>query len=170
METKLKSFEIALEKGAEGEAIVRQILEERGWVVYQPLTEGAHAFDMMCIKDKKSAIALDIKAKARMNKWPATGVNQNHFEEYQRFSIKHKMPFYLIFVDEGIKKIYGNSIKELERPRSFNGCQYPMLVSQDKIRIWPLIAMKTISELSENHVHKLTQFNQRNYQYSPEDI
>ena len=54
------NFEVALKKGAVGETIVRRILEQKGWVVYQPMTDGAHCFDMLSIKDKKSAIAIDV--------------------------------------------------------------------------------------------------------------
>jgi hypothetical protein len=65
-----RNFDISLRKGALGESIIRSIMEDKGWVVYQPVTEGAHCFDIMAIRDKKTAIAVDVKAKARMNKFP----------------------------------------------------------------------------------------------------
>lgn len=163
-----KSFEVALQKGAVGEAIIRQHLEAKGWVVYQPITEGAHCFDMLGIFQKKSAVAFDVKAKARMNKYPCTGVNQTHFEEYQRFSERHAMPFWIVFVDEGMREIYGNTIQELERPRSIAGIDYPWQMrarSGKVLRLWPLAAMKRIAVLSDDYASALSALNQRSYEY-----
>lgn len=163
-----RNFDIALQKGALGEAVVRRILEANGWVVYQPMTEGAHHFDMLCIKNKRSAAAFDIKAKARMNKFPCTGVNQTHFEEYQRFSEKHLMPFWIVFVDEAMRSIYGNTIEELEKPRQEGNITYPWVMgskSGTKLRLWPLSAMKTIAAITEEESKSLSAFNQRSYEY-----
>ena len=169
MATTQKSFEVALQKGKIGEDIVRALLERKGWVVYQPETEGAHCFDMLSIKDKKYAIAIDVKAKAPLNKWPATGINERHFQEYLHFSQKHKMPFWVIFVDEQQGLIYGNTIEELEKPRTVEGMDYPILMNwQTPIRIWPLAAMKTIARLREHEMENLAQMNQRQYNYKPE--
>lgn len=163
-----RSFDVALQKGAVGEGVVRRILEARGWVVYQPMTEGAHHFDMLCIKNKRAAIAVDIKAKARMNKYPATGVNQAHFEEYKRFSDRHLMPFWIVFVDEGQRAIYGNAIEELEKARTEGGISYPWVMTPragKPLRLWPLSAMLPIASISEEDVHSLTALNQRSYGY-----
>lgn len=161
-----RSFDTALAKGEIGEKIVQSLMERKGWVVYRPETEGAHHFDMLCIKDKRHAVAFDVKAKARMNKWPATGVNQRHFEEYQRFSEKHKMPFWIVFVDEFQREIYGNTISELERPRTIGSVDYPwVLPSRTPIRLWPLAAMKSISPLDGAMARKLMELNQRGYEY-----
>lgn len=162
------NFDIALRKGALGETVVRRILEANGWVVYQPMTEGAHQFDMLCIKGKRSAAAFDIKAKARMNKFPCTGVNQTHFEEYQRFSEKHLMPFWIVFVDEAMRSIYGNTIEELEKPRQEGGISYPWVMNAKwgkQIRLWPLSAMRPIADISEEDALSLTALNQRSYVY-----
>lgn len=161
------SFEIALKKGEVGEQIVRQHLEGKDWVVYQPQTPGAHCFDILAIKDKKQAIALDVKAKSRMNKFPATGINQKHFEEYQHFSEKHLMPFWVIFVDEMQKTVYGNSIEELEKKREVEGVTYPFIMktAYAAVRLWPLEAMKPIAVLDEREQEQLISFNQRKYTY-----
>ena len=159
-----KSFEIALKKGEVGEQIARNILEGKGWVVYQPVTAGPHCFDMVAIKDKRSAIALDVKAKARMNYYPATGIDQKHFEEYQNFSNKHQMPFWLVFVDEMQKTVYGNSLDQLEKPLVIGKVQYPKRVGAQ--RIWPLCAMKHIATLDCDSVAKLLEYNQRTHAYT----
>jgi hypothetical protein len=160
------SFNVAREKGALGESVVRQILEASGWVVYQPMTDGPHQFDMLCIKNKRSAVAFDIKAKARMNKFPCTGVNQKHFEEYKRFSERHLMPFWIVFVDEGMRSIYGNTIEELEKPRLEGGISYPWTPNWGTaLRLWPLSAMRTIAEISEEEAAALSALSQRSYVY-----
>lgn len=162
-----RNFEIALQKGEIGEQIVRDHLEKKGWVVYQPKTTGAHCFDILAILKKQTAIAMDVKAKSRLNKYPATGINQKHFEEYKAFGDKHVMPFWVIFVDEMQKTIYGNCLEELEKPRVVDGISYPfkMQTSGATVRIWPLEAMKQIATIDGDSAEKLTSFNQRNYEY-----
>ena len=162
------NFETSLKKGAVGEMIVRRNLEGKGWVIYEPVTDGAHCFDMMGIKDKKTAIALDVKAKARMNKWPATGINQQHFDEYQHFSLRHNMPFWVVFVDEAQRTIYGNTIQELEKERIVNGQVYPFQIETKygkKIRLWPLASMIEIDVISDEDSDRLIMFNQRGHEY-----
>jgi hypothetical protein len=159
-----RNFEVALRKGAVGEQVVRGFLERAGWVVYQPITEGAHCFDMLCIKGNRTAVAFDVKAKARLNRYPATGINQRHFEEYAAFSEKHRMPFWVVFVDEFMGKVYGNAIEELERPRTVEGRQYPMLMPwKPPIRLWPLAAMRPIHTLTPEQAGELAALNQRSY-------
>ena len=166
-----KNFEKRLEKGAVGESIVRKLMEAKGWVVYQPLTEGAHAFDMLGIKNKETAIALDVKAKSRLNKWPITGVNQTHFDEYRRFSEKHCMPFWIVFVDEMLREIYGNTIEELEKHFEDGQRCYPW-IRPDKwgkeIRYWHLDTMVKIAKIGENESDALVSLSQRNYEYAPQ--
>lgn len=164
-----RNFEVAMKKGAVGESIIRQHLESKGWIVYQPITDGAHCFDMMSIKGKKMAIAIDVKAKARMNKWPATGINESHFLEYYQFSIKYSMPFWVIFVDEQQKTIYGNCISELEKPRIIDGIKYPFTLKTSfgkAIHIWPLSAMKHISDLDDTQALSLDMLSQRKYEFN----
>lgn len=163
-----RSFEVALKKGEIGEMIVRRKLEEKGWVVYQPVTDGAHCFDMLSIKDKRNAIALDVKSKARMNKWPATGIDQRHFNEYLSFSEKHNMPFWVVFVDEMQKTIYGNCIENLEQRRNVEGVMYPFVLTTrygKKIRLWPLEAMIQIDVIRERDIASLIRYSQRSHEY-----
>jgi len=165
-----KSFEISLRKGTLGEKICREKLEAKGWVVYSPVTEGAHAFDMLAIKDKMRAIAMDVKAKARLNYMPATGINQNHFEIYDAFSRKHNMPFWIIFVDEWERKIYGNSIERLECPfKSPGHGMFPVVKNwKVPIRLWHLNQMIHIADVDEDLVADLEEVSQRAYGYGKE--
>ena len=162
----MRSFEVALRKGAIGEEIVRPYLEAKGYVVCRPVTEGVHAFDGLAIRNKKHCIAYDVKAKARMNKWPATGVNVSHFVTYWEFSQNHNMPFWLFFVDEMLGQIYGNEISKLEEHRHVDGVDYPFVLNtrSDPIRIWPLEAMVKISALSDEQKAALAACNQRTHE------
>ena len=162
------NFDKALKKGAIGEDIVRKLLEAKGWIVYQPFTNGPHAFDMLATLNKERAIALDIKAKARMNKFPATGVNKKHYEQYKRFSEKHAMPFWIVFVDEAQNSIYGNTIELLDVPCVIDKIEYPFdLVTRHNvvIRLWPLEKMYQFGKLSDLQSAELKALNQRNYEY-----
>ena len=164
-ETILRSFETSLRKGAIGEEIVRPYLEAKGYVVCRPVSEGAHAFDGLAIYQKKHCIAYDVKAKARMNKWPATGVNESHFTTYWTFSQNHNMPFWLFFVDEILGQIYGNELAILEQQKRINGIDYPFLINTRtaKIRIWPLESMIKITDLTDEQKDALAACNQRTY-------
>lgn len=159
-----RNFDIALKKGNIGEAIVKAHLERYGWCVFQPTSEGAHSFDMLCIKDKKKAIALDVKAKARMTHIHGTGIDQRHFVEYMEFSQKHCMPFYLAFVDESTGQIYGNSLHKLEEGYTEGQHYYPRMVG--KQRIWNLHQMNFIANIPKEKIDELKKYSQRNYEYS----
>lgn len=166
---KPKSFDTSLKKGLLAERIIRAELERRGWIVYSPATEGAHAFDMLCIKDKRRAIAIDVKAKSRMNNLAATGVDQRHFEEYARFSERHCMPFWLIFVDEHLQAIYGNRLDVLEQRRTIHGIEYPRVIRTrfgELVRLWPLQSMRMIADLSRNDALQLSALSQRSYAFA----
>jgi hypothetical protein len=166
----LASFKVALQKGSVGERIIKQWLEAKRFVVYQPTTDCAHAFDMLAIRDKTTTIALDVKSKAAMNKLPATGVDYRLFEEYQAWSKKHSIPFWLMFVDEGRREVYGNWISKLEEPRDVGGIAYPYEMHTrfgKRLRLWPLAAMEIVAQLKEEEVNDLAIHNQRNYAYEP---
>ena len=165
---KRPSFDLSLKKGECGERIITSLLESKGFVVYKPVTNGSHAFDMLAIKDKERSIAIDVKAKSRRTHYNDTGVNQVHFECYQRFSERHLMPFWLFFVDEHLGSVYGNNIEELEKPIVDDGLCYP-LVQQSSygkaIRYWSLSSMITFGSLEQNDSEELKSISQRNYNY-----
>lgn len=165
----LKSFEVSLMKGRYGEEIVRRYLEAKGYVVYNPVTDGAHAFDILAIKDKSKCIAIDVKAKSRRTKYPDTGINQKHLECYELFSKTHNMQFWLFFVDEFLGTIYGNTLSELSEIRMENGIKYPLYWQSHNggadIVYWPLSAMKTVHVLTDKEKRELADLSQRNYDY-----
>lgn len=165
------SFEKSLKKGRVGEEYVRGLLEKKGYIVYTPKTEGAHAFDFLAIKEKEKCIALDVKSKARRNKYKDTGVNLKHYRIYEAFMKRHNMPFWLIFVDEMEKKIYGNTIEALmaDKKEEF-GINYPYIWKRkpddkDGTIYWHLDSMIQMGCLECEAQELLCVLSQRNHEY-----
>lgn len=153
-----KSFEIALKKGEIGEKIVVDLLEKKGWIVYTPFTKGkAHYFDILATFNKENAIAVDVKTKARLNKWAAQGIDIRHYEQYLAFMNNHNVPFYLVFVDDKCGDVHLADIKNLKNPI------YP----NRKIIAWRLSEMKYIMNIGEEKVRELSKYDQRNYEFDP---
>ena len=161
----MTSFNIASQKGELGEEIVTPYLESKGFIVYRPFTKGSHAFDGMAIKDKKESIAYDVKAKPRLKYIPGTGVDEKHFKTYSDFSKRHNMPFWIFFVDEHMGSVYGNEIKELEKPVQEGGRTFPYLINKETIRVWHLSSMITIGNITSEEQRSLVELSQRNYKY-----
>ena len=156
----------SVKKGNIGERIVREYLESKGLICYQPVTESAHAFDMLAIKDKKQIVIAEIKSKALMNKWRATGFEQRHYEEYKRIQEKHKIPVFVFFVDEHMGKIYGNTLDELDKEITREGARFPMLISNGRTRIYHFDSMKIVADLTLDDCEELKQYTRRSYKYA----
>ena len=159
-------------KGNLGEQIVHTHLENKGYVVYNPNTEGPHAFDKLAIRNKQDIIIAECKTKARRNYYPDTGIDYRHFTEYKYIEERYNIPVYLFFVDEMLKKVYGNELSVLEEPRKVcfvrNGRQrvqqYPL--TQNGIIYFPITVMEDIAPLTETDCSKLTTVSTRRYEYS----
>jgi hypothetical protein len=146
-----------VKKGDIGEEIVKNYLENKGWIVYKPETIGAHYFDMICTKNKKKVIAIDVKTKARLNKYAATGINKKHYLDYKRFSNDTEIPFYLYFVDDKEGKVYYQLLNDLPEPFELN----------NKIVCWYLKDLIYIFDLTEEQIIKLTELDTRTHIYKP---
>lgn len=166
MATIRKNFDLSLAKGEYGEQIVRRILEKQGFVIYKPQTEGAHAFDVLAIQNKTRCIALDVKAKARRNKYADTGINVRHYQTYKAFSEAHQMPFWVVFVDEMLGRIYGNTLANLDKPVTEAGISYPFEYA-GLIRYWPLASMIFMHTLTCDEKADLAALSQRSHAYNP---
>jgi hypothetical protein len=114
------------QKGTYAESIVDKKLEALGWIVYEPIQKKAHAFDRLCIKDKKICMIAEVKAKAKRKFFPDTGIDYRHYETYREMYKNHNLDTYLFFVDEEAGKIYGNYLSKLIIPNhySYNGKEY----------------------------------------------
>ena len=160
-----KSFETALKKGEIGESLVKRILEQNGWCVFQPTTQGAHCFDMLCIKDKKKAFALDVKSKQKLKYYNGTGIDERHYQVYKNFSLKYNMPFFLAFVDEGSGEVYGNFLSLLDADYFDGEKKYPLFIKDGAIRVWNMNSMKLIGNINKTESSLLYEYNQRNAKY-----
>ena len=151
------NFETALKKGELGEKIIQEYLESKGWVVYFPFTKNkAHAFDILCTFNKEKVIAIDVKTKARMNKYNAQGINLKSYNEYLKFKEKMSIEFYLIFVDDKNGDVHTFEIgKEIKNFKI------------GKIIFWWIKDMKFMFNIGKEKIEELSKFDQRNYNYKP---
>jgi Holliday junction resolvase-like predicted endonuclease len=154
----LTSFEKALKKGEIGEKIISDYLEKKGWIVYRPFTKNkAHYFDILATMNKERVIAIDVKTKARFNKWKAQGIDIKHHNQYLDFMKMAKVPFYLIFVDDKLGDVYLADIGNLK-----NGFK-----PAPNIIAWYLDDMKYMFKISEKMIQELSEYDQRNYEFKP---
>lgn len=154
----MKNFEIALKKGNIGEDIVSKYLENKGWIIYRPFTKDkAHYFDMLCTFNKEKVIAIDVKTKARLNKWNAQGIDIRHYKEYLNFIEITKVNFYLIFVDDKTGEVHLAELSKLNNPI------YP----NKQIIAWNVNDMRYLFSISENDINNLSKYDQRSYKFKP---
>jgi len=158
-----------VKKGSFGEKIVRNYLEGKGFVIYEPLTNGAHAFDKLAIKNKRTILIVEVKSKARMNYYNATGINIKHFNEYKFISKKYNLPVYLFFVDEMLGKIYGNKLSKLLEPVE-DDLKYPNTDKVKDIILFSLNSMVDIYTLTEAEIDSLKELSTRKYDYRTKEI
>ena len=151
------SDKIQVKKGDLGEEIIKNYLESKGWIVYKPITDKAHYFDMFCTKNKNKVIALDVKTKARLNKYEATGIDIRHYNDYKRASEDIGIDFYLFFVDDKNGMVHCQELKKLPKPFKIN----------EKIYAWYLKDMIHLFTLSNEIIKNLSKFDSRNYLYKP---
>jgi hypothetical protein len=155
-------------KGDYAEEIIDSYLESKGYVVYNTKTPTAHAFDKVAVKDKQQVMIAECKAKARRNKYADTGINKRHYDQYKFIQDKHKIPVFIFFIDEMLKKIYGNFIELLERRTIIETKQYPCIEATqygENIIYFPLQNVREVAELSEEQVQYLKENSTRKYEY-----
>jgi hypothetical protein len=147
-------------KGKIGEDLIKKMLQDKGWITYAPENEGAHYFDILAVLKKEKVIAIDVKTKARLNKWPAQGIDIRHYEQYMNFVETTNVPFYLIFVDDKTGDIHAGELAKM------NNFFYP----NERIIAWPLSEMKLIGKLNDNYIAILSQYDTRTYEFNPDDF
>lgn len=160
METSRKNFTDlpTFKKGSLGEEIVKNIFRDKGYVVYLPEKDMVHCFDMMAIKEKKTALAIDVKTKARLNKWNAQGINLRVYYEYVYFKEKYNMPFYIFFIDDKSGDIHYQEIDNLRDSFTISG---------GSIICWPLECMVHFGKISQEQIDELSKYDTRTYCYLP---
>lgn len=153
-----------VKKGNLGEDLVADYLESKGFIVYEPVTEGSHGFDKLAMKNKRELVYAEVKAKARRKYYPDTGINISHYEDYSYLYREYKMNIFIFFVDELLEEIYGGFLQELRKPVEVNGQKYPL--KHKGIIYFPLMNMRrNIAKLNAVDVKELKKYNTRNYSY-----
>jgi len=157
-----------VKKGDLGESLVDQFLISRGMIPYCPNVGGAHPFDrLLASRDKKTICIADVKAKARRNHYPDTGINKKNYDEYLFIMEKYNVPVFLFFVDEMEGCIYGNYLNILRQPKNVEYknkiLKYPL--SQNTIIYFPLCLMRDICSLDEKNIEGLRRLSTRNHLY-----
>ena len=147
-----------VKKGTLGEEIVKLYLESKGMTIYKPVTKGAHWFDILCARGKKKIVAIDVKTKARLNKWEAQGIDIKHYDGYINFVKTTSLEFYLIFVDDKTGDVHLADIMKLTNPI------YP----NKKIIAWKLEDMKHLFKITNNQIEELSSYDTRNYKFNPQ--
>ena len=146
------NFKQRLSIGSVGEAIIKDYLISKGWVVYAPCNNNPHPFDFLCYKDGKSFIA-EVKTKAVMNKYFATGIPISHYNTYKQFQTQYNIPVFIFFVDTSLGFIYGNYLDELEKPTHLKEdggiVEYPLIMQKSGVIVFPLVNMRTIAPISQ---------------------
>lgn len=153
--------EYNFEKGDIGEKLVRRALRQKGYMLATFEPGQAHPCDNIVSKWDMQFRALDIKTYPRRSFFPDTGINYSHYEKY----IKSLNVFYLIFVDEIEKKVYGNKLEELDKQVFVNGLQYPYFDGHgDKRKVYfPLQSMEFYSNLSDDFCNELRKISTSSY-------
>ena len=158
---------IQVKKGNIGEAIVKETLELKGYVLYKCVTKKAHAFDFLAVKDKKIFLIAEVKSKARFNKYEATGIDLRHFNEYKFIYENQNIDILLFFVDEHPKeeRIYCQKLSILMEEKIVDNVQYPnTIISKGKI-IFSLSDMLTVCQLTPEQLSELKKYSSRTYEY-----
>lgn len=164
-----RNSETCFKKGEYGELLFRGILEKKDYTVYTPKTKGAHPFDIIAVHkcpktgQKKPVFAADVKTKPMRVFFSDTGIWTNHYHVYLKFSKTHLMEFWLIFVDQNLGEIYGNTISELDKPRVIDSRAYPLI--DGTTRYYPKAAMRTIRLLTGDEIEELDRCSQIDDKY-----
>ena len=146
------TFQQRLSIGSIGEAIIKNYLMSQGWIVYAPCNNGPHPFDFLCYKNGKSFIA-EVKTKAVMNKYFATGIPISHYNTYKQFQTQYNIPVFIFFVDTSLGFIYGNYLDELEKPTHLKEdggiVEYPLIMQKSGVVVFPIVNMRMIAPISQ---------------------
>jgi len=156
-----------VKKGNLGEQIVKETLENSGYVIYKCITEKAHAFDFLAVKNKQVFMIAEVKSKARFNNFEATGIDVKHYNEYLFILDNQNIDVMLFFVDEHPKeeRVYCQSLNILKQEKDINGIRYPNFnISKGKV-LFTLSDMITVCKLTEDQINKLKKYSSRNYIY-----
>lgn len=155
-------------KGTLGEKIIAKYLQSKGFTVYGAYGDKAHLLDFLAIKtegeDRGKLIAVEVKTKARFNKWAAQGIDKKHYYWYKKIAEDHPtLQLLLFFIDDKCGDVHCQDVRKLsDGNEEINSKCKGMIV-------WDLKEMIKISELqlSQEQIDTLSSFDTRKYDYEP---
>lgn len=158
-------------KGEDAESLVIQFLVDQGCTIYRAhktCDDRAHPIDMLAMhKEKLKLFAVECKCKAKRTFYPDTGIDLRHYGIYSAIQKHNGVDVYLFFIDEYLKKIYGNYLSILDRKRIIEHegrkIEYPK-IEPSKI-YFPLSAMVDIAILPEEKSDFYKSLSKRSYTY-----
>jgi len=151
-----------VKKGAIGERIVNEILSNFGYIVYRPISDGAHKIDFFAHKEsaEKKIICIEAKAKKRMAKYYETGFNYNAYLHYKEIQEKHHIDTFVYFIDDFEECIYGQWLNNLGEGRTIPG-------KTGIVIVWDLCKMQLFRKLTNEELIELSQYTKNgSYDYS----
>ena len=154
-----------MSKGELGELFFIEHIAKDGWVVNRPSSDNKpHFCDIFASKGKDNFFFADVKTKARLNSYDATGIDYRCYIHYLEFAKKQcsaGIPFYLVFVDDKNGNVHRANILDLQS----SGKEF--FIKNKQIICWPIPLMEFLFKLSGNQIAQLTAYDQRNYDYNP---
>jgi hypothetical protein len=151
-----------VKKGTLGESLVDKYIQENHLVPYHAVFDGPHPFDrLIASPDKTKLFIAEIKTKARRKKYADTGFDIKCYNEYKLISSKYNLEIFMFFVDNDLKKIYGNWLRILEEKHEENGLCYPCF--WDNIIYFPISKMKDICVLTVTETKRLNELSTGKY-------
>ena len=153
-----------VKKGNRGEDAVDKFLEEQGFVIYKPVTDAAHPFDRLCVKDKSTMFVAEIKTKPKRTYYPDTGFNLTHHKDYLRMQEKG-FNIYIFFVDEREGIIYGNPLSKISEKCivEHNGKMIEYPKKENGIIYFPIVKMEFFNYLEESEINSIKEQYTGNY-------
>ena len=155
-------------KGEIGEGIIINMIKNsypNYDILKHSIKDKAHWIDIIIMNKKNNDIRfVEVKTKARMNKFPMTGIDLKHYKEYLKLYLKTKIEILIYFIDDKIGNIYLLPISkaiELENQDKYK------TFKNGEIICWFLDDMKYIKKISENKIKELTKYDERNYEFKP---
>jgi hypothetical protein len=150
---------VQTKKGGIGEEIILNWLDQNGYICYNPYNQNRpHWCDIVFFNKNYELFFADVKTKAKLNKYNATGINTNSYNNYKKIMNETNQKFFIFFVDENAKDIH-----LLDLSNCSNGFH---LVQNDKIIYWKLEEMIKIADnLDLNICNQIKEYNTRSYPY-----
>jgi Holliday junction resolvase len=155
-------------KGSYGEELVKNFLEQKGFVVYAPLTDAPHSFDFLCMSgDKKDFFAVEVKSFARRLKYKDVGIDQRHYEAYLHFKKKSGFKVFIMFVCHIQKAVFMASLDKLQQEYidKKNRKTYPCFENNkgNRKRVYfHFDTMSKVATLTEQQARKLAELSNIN--------